>query len=367
MRRLCGRAHLAADAAALGPPAPVPPPQPSDVTRLVRHARRQARLSQRGLAARAGVAPSTVAEIEMGRVDPKAGTLAKLLAACDCRLVALPAGQGAQPIDSTQPDHSTQAGHAGRGVPEPHDAARLAEVLDGRLQREPYQRVGDAGPEATILISGLHEALKATRAVPIIIGELAELIWGADRRPATAQLCARADDVEPLVAALALAPMTVRRQPVASPPADAAGGPAAQSTPGDPAAPAGRAGPPAAQTRSPYDVQLAPPGTAGWADLRRAAAPVWFGVRKMLVASLDDLLRIRRARCDPADAEAIRELEALIAAVERTERAEAGAHPRFPAHWDVRPLAHLDWLLLRGRVRNVGRAERQRTLTGFSS
>lgn len=53
---------------------------------LLREARQAAGLSVRGLAASAGVAASTVARIESGRLDPTTGMLAGLLAAAGRRL-----------------------------------------------------------------------------------------------------------------------------------------------------------------------------------------------------------------------------------------------------------------------------------------
>jgi transcriptional regulator with XRE-family HTH domain len=313
-RRVCGREWRAADAAALGPPAPEPPPAPSDVTRLVRHARRQARLSQRGLAARAGVAQSTVAEIEMGRVDPKAGTLARLLAACNCRLTVAPVGDVPEP----------PAAPAAAPVTAHSSDRSAAAALARRLDREPAGRIADAGPAVVSLVDRIIRDAAERGTEPIVIGDLAELIWGADRNPSTAQLCVRPAES----AAMACA------DPRGSPP---------------------------------YDVQVAPAGTHGWADLRRAAAPVRIGFRRLLVASLDDLIRIRRSALSEEDQARLADLECLVATIEETERREAAGNPRFPAHWDVRPLAHLDWLLLRGRVRDVDRTRRQRTLTGFCS
>lgn len=367
-RRWHGRSWVAADAAALGAPPLVPPPHPADVTRLVRHARRRARLSQRGLAERAGVRQSTIAEIEMGRVDPKAGTLAKLLSACDCRLAVLPVQAiMADETDQSDPGRPTQ----GSGLSDAGDPAYAADAtgaqspshvdvddtaLEARLDREPADRVADAGPHAARLVASIIAAARATGTEPIIIGELAELIWGADRHPMSAQVCVGPADRAPVRHALDAAAH--------------AADPRSPTGPGDPTGPSTAAGD---RESAGYadaqlvDVQGRPPGTDGWADLRRAAAPVHFGFREVLVASLDDLLRVRRARGGPADARAIAELEALVLAVERTEHAEAAGNPRFPAHWDVAPLAHLDWLLLRGRVRKVGREQRQRSLTGFCS
>ena len=52
------------------------------IGRRLRVARRRAGLSQRALAARAGVPASTVARIETGVLDPRIGTVERLLRAC---------------------------------------------------------------------------------------------------------------------------------------------------------------------------------------------------------------------------------------------------------------------------------------------
>lgn len=67
---------------------------------LLRAARAHAGLTQRALAARAGVPQPTIAAIESGRQDPRYGTLARLLRACGQELDLLPhAGDG---VDRTQ-------------------------------------------------------------------------------------------------------------------------------------------------------------------------------------------------------------------------------------------------------------------------
>lgn len=53
---------------------------------VLRQVRRRAGLSQRQLAERAATPQSTIARIEAGRSDPRAGTLERLLRACDHRL-----------------------------------------------------------------------------------------------------------------------------------------------------------------------------------------------------------------------------------------------------------------------------------------
>ncbi|HSL26450.1 MAG TPA: helix-turn-helix transcriptional regulator, partial [Acidimicrobiia bacterium] len=54
-----------------------------DFGRTIRYCRRRAGLTQRQLAARAGLVQPAIARIESGRVIPRADTLFGLLAACD--------------------------------------------------------------------------------------------------------------------------------------------------------------------------------------------------------------------------------------------------------------------------------------------
>lgn len=62
---------------------------------VLRQARRRAGLTQRELSRRAGVPQSTVARIESGGIDPRVGTLDRLLRLCGDSLEAAPiAGTG---------------------------------------------------------------------------------------------------------------------------------------------------------------------------------------------------------------------------------------------------------------------------------
>ena len=61
-----------------------------DVSTELRSARRRAGLSQRELAARAGVPQPTVARIESRAVSPRIDTLDRLLAVCDAELTVAP-------------------------------------------------------------------------------------------------------------------------------------------------------------------------------------------------------------------------------------------------------------------------------------
>lgn len=66
----------------------------------LRNARRRARLTQRALAARTGIAQPTIARIERGQDDPRVGTLDRLLRACNETLATVPlAGAG---VDRTE-------------------------------------------------------------------------------------------------------------------------------------------------------------------------------------------------------------------------------------------------------------------------
>lgn len=70
------------------------------IARLVREARRSAGLTQRELAARAGVPQSTVGRIEGGRIGPRWATVESLLSASGAALeLAQPTGTG---IDRSQ-------------------------------------------------------------------------------------------------------------------------------------------------------------------------------------------------------------------------------------------------------------------------
>jgi transcriptional regulator with XRE-family HTH domain len=58
--------------------------------RMVREARGRARLTQRQLAAKAGIPQETIARIERGRADPRVKTLDRLLEACGYGLESMP-------------------------------------------------------------------------------------------------------------------------------------------------------------------------------------------------------------------------------------------------------------------------------------
>jgi len=57
---------------------------------MVRYARLRAGFTQRQLAAKSGIPQESIARIERGRVDPRVGTLDRLLEACEFGLEAMP-------------------------------------------------------------------------------------------------------------------------------------------------------------------------------------------------------------------------------------------------------------------------------------
>lgn len=62
----------------------------SMASRMLRHSRKRAGLTQRQLAAKVGIPQETIARIESGRVDPRVGTLDRLLEGCGFGLEHLP-------------------------------------------------------------------------------------------------------------------------------------------------------------------------------------------------------------------------------------------------------------------------------------
>lgn len=58
--------------------------------RMLRNARSRVGLTQRQLAAKVGIPQETIARIERGRVDPRVGTLDRLLEGCGYGLDSLP-------------------------------------------------------------------------------------------------------------------------------------------------------------------------------------------------------------------------------------------------------------------------------------
>ena len=99
----------------------------------VRRARRRARLTQRALARRSGVAQPTVARIEVGAEVPRIDTLTRLLWACGETIEALPrAGEG---VDRTGIREQLRLTPAERLATLPDEAATLDRLRAARRVR----------------------------------------------------------------------------------------------------------------------------------------------------------------------------------------------------------------------------------------
>lgn len=156
-----------------------------DTVGLVRHARRHARLSQRGLAARAGISQSRLARIESGEVDPPLGLLARLIGLCGPRLSAqLVLAAGASPDPRRGPETIEAA--AARPV-----AAERAGRLVAYLQRPLIERLvatlADreragrplAGVASVDLRRGLVQ-LGGFQPTVVVLGAVAASCWDPD-------------------------------------------------------------------------------------------------------------------------------------------------------------------------------------------
>jgi transcriptional regulator with XRE-family HTH domain len=99
-----------------------------DAARVLRQARRRAGLTQRELAARAGVAQSVVGRIETGAVIPRVDTLDRLLAAAGQALESTPRpGRG---LDRTGYREHLESSPRARVERAARDARGLARLLE---------------------------------------------------------------------------------------------------------------------------------------------------------------------------------------------------------------------------------------------
>ena len=99
---------------------------------LLRYARRRAGLSQRALAAKAGVPQSYVARVESSALDPSVSSLSRLLRACGTTLEAMPGtGEG---VDRTVMASLRRLTPAERLARAEGDAAGLATLDAARRQ-----------------------------------------------------------------------------------------------------------------------------------------------------------------------------------------------------------------------------------------
>jgi transcriptional regulator with XRE-family HTH domain len=253
---------------------------------LLVQARRRAGLSQRDLAARAGVAQQEIARYERGRVTPSIERLRALIAACGLELT----------VGLTRADDSYD-----RQIEE-----LLALTPSVRLQRavrdaQPLRAArAQAGGQPVPVSADVRGALRALQRAGVryvLIGELAEVLHGSPLLPlaATVAVVAQAGQRDGLMAAIAAVDGTPT--PSMTPAIDA----------------------PVSFVLDTFgtrlDVLPAPAGTRGYDDLRRDAAPVCLDEDlEVLVASLVDLVRMAEASGDHARLPALRRTLELASA-----------------------------------------------------
>jgi transcriptional regulator with XRE-family HTH domain len=247
---------------------------------LLVEARRRAGLSQRELAARAGVAQQEIARYERGRVTPSLERLRRLIAACGLELTF-----GLARADASY-DEAIAAALA--IAPAQRLAGAMRDAGAVRLARA--QAAGEPPPVPVDPIGALA-TLEDARVHYVLIGELAEVLHASPLLPltGTVMIVPRAGERRALDAAIALG-----RGTEASPP-----------------------------TRRSLDaierwhlhafaaelaIAPAPAGTHGYEDLHRNAARLGIGKRNLgvSVASLVDLVRIAQASDDRSRLPALR-------------------------------------------------------------
>jgi transcriptional regulator with XRE-family HTH domain len=267
-----------------------------NVGRTLRQARRRARLSQRALAARTGIAQPTIARIESGDHSPRLATLEALLDACGESLEALPrAGDG---VDRTLIRALLALSPAERVATLPAEAAFLdrlaARVESDAVAYDPVRAL------QTLTEHGVRF---------VLVGGVAGRLWGSPSLTSDTDVCC-ADDPENLGRlAAALSSLHARLRGVDGEVPfvlDARALATAQTVTFTTDAGA-------------LDVLTAPAGTRGFADLDANAERFGLGEGLVVrVCALDDLIRMNRAAGRPKDRV---ELEVLAAVREALDDA----------------------------------------------
>ncbi len=248
---------------------------------LLVQARRAAGLSQRELAARAGVAQQEIARYERGRVTPSLERLRSLIAACGLELTF-----GLARADDSY-DHQIAATLALAPSARLDSALRDAQPL--RVARA--QRVRTPAPPP-VDVRGVLRALNRAEVQCVLIGELAEVLHGSPLLPVAGRLeiVPRAGQRERLSAAIAVAGGNATA--AASVTTVAIDSPASFML---------------EMFGTELVVQPAPPGTHGYEDLRRDAIKIRFDEDlDATVASLVDLVRVAEASEDRGRVPALR-------------------------------------------------------------
>jgi transcriptional regulator with XRE-family HTH domain len=246
---------------------------------LLVQARRRAGLSQRELAARAGVAQQEIARYERGRVTPSLERLRTLIAACGLELTF----GLARADDSYDEQIATALALA--------PAQRLERALrDAQpLRAARAQAVGPSALAPADMV-GVLRALQEADIRYVLIGELAEVLHASPLLPitGTVTIVPRAGQRDSLTAAIA----TGGGQPTGSPTTPAIDAPVSFAV---------------ENHGTELVVVPAPPGTHGYDDLRRDATQIQVDEElAVTVASLVDLVRVAEASDDRGRVPALR-------------------------------------------------------------
>jgi transcriptional regulator with XRE-family HTH domain len=246
---------------------------------LLVQARRRAGLSQRELAARAGVAQQEIARYERGHVTPSLERLRALIAACGLELTF-----GLARADDSY-DEQIAAALALAPAPRLERALRDAQPL--RAARA--QAVGVSAPAPADML-GVLRTLQEADIRYVLIGELAEVLHASPLLPitGTVTIVPRAGQRDTLTALIA----TNGGQPTGTsttPAIDATVSFALENH------------------RTELVIAPAPSGTHGYDDLRRDATQVQIAEDlEVTLASLVDLIRIAEASDEHARVPALR-------------------------------------------------------------
>jgi transcriptional regulator with XRE-family HTH domain len=246
---------------------------------LLVQARRRAGLSQRELAARAGVAQQEIARYERGHVTPSLERLRTLIAACGLELTF-----GLARADDS---YDQQIAEALALAP----AQRLDRaVRDAQPLRAARAQAVRASAPAPADMLGVLRALQGADVRYVLIGELAEAL--------------HASPLLPITGTVTIVPRAGQRDTLTTVIATNGGQPIGTST--TPAIDA-----PARFALENHGTELviapAPPGTHGYDDLRRDATQVEVAEDlAVTVASLVDLVRVAEASDDRGRVPALR-------------------------------------------------------------
>lgn len=275
-----------------------------DSARVLREARRRAGLSQRALAGKAGVPQSAIARIEAGRIVPRVDTLDRLLESCGEGLYAMPRiGIG---VDRTLAQ-GLLASSPGERVHTLARARRIASPLS--LQRR-FAGVVREGERAVAEIGPILRLLREHEVRFVVIGGVAANARGSPMLTFDFDICYGRDRENVARLARALGEMGAIQRGV----------PEGLPNVVDERLLWNGTNFTFQTIHGPFDCLGEPAGTRGFPDLVKNATEELIEGTRVLVASLEDLVRMKRAAGRPKDLLAVEELGALQDVIDEEER-----------------------------------------------